>query len=67
MSEPAETFAVFWRHTPFTRWQVQPFVYGEAEADAVGEKLMAQFGGEAIVAAVTLPPQEVKSLRSWGR
>jgi hypothetical protein len=50
-----ESFVVLWRATPTGRWQVQPFIYAEAEAEAIGARLMAQFHGEAWLAPVEVP------------
>lgn len=53
-------FVVLFRAAVRARWQVQPFLYPEAAATAVGARLLEQFHGEALIAPVDVPaPGEV--------
>lgn len=54
----SDTFVVIWRHSRKGRWHVQPFVHSSHSADQVGAKLIAQFGGEAWVLPIEIPPAE---------
>lgn len=54
----SDTFVVIWRHSDRARWHVQPFIHNGREADRVGGRLIAQFGGEAWCLPITVPPRD---------
>lgn len=54
---------MIWRPSRRARWQVQPFLHDESNADRVGARLLAQFGGEAWCIPIEVPPRETEDAR----
>lgn len=62
MSEPPDndTWVVIWRGGRRQRWQVQPHVHSERNAERVATALMSRFRGEACICPVAIPPMNAE-------